>query len=155
VGIAQQDTDKRWIEYALGLAERAAEQDEVPVGAVVVRDDAILGEGWNRPISTSDPTAHAEIVALRAAAQSLGNYRLTGATLYVTLEPCLMCAGAMIHARIERLVFGARDPKRGAVNSTGHVFETQGLNHRVQAEGGVMSEQCSRRLQAFFQECRS
>jgi tRNA(adenine34) deaminase len=155
VGITQQDIDSRWMEYALGLAGRAAEQDEVPVGAVVVRDDELLGEGWNRPISTSDPTAHAEIVALRAAAHALGNYRLGGATLYVTLEPCLMCAGAMIHARIERLVFGASDPKRGAVNSTGHVFESQGLNHRVLAEGGIMSEHCSRRLQAFFQERRS
>jgi tRNA(adenine34) deaminase len=155
VGITQQDIDKRWMEYALGLAECAAEQDEVPVGAVIVRGDEMLGEGWNRPISSNDPTAHAEIVALRAAAQSLGNYRLGGATLYVTLEPCLMCAGAMIHARIERLVFGASDPKRGAVNSTGHVFDSQGLNHSVRVEGGVMSEQCSRRLQAFFQERRS
>ena len=143
------------MEYALGLAEQAAAQDEVPVGAVIVLDDEILGEGWNRPISSNDPTAHAEIVALRAAAQALGNYRLGCATLYVTLEPCLMCAGAMIHARIERLVFGASDPRRGAVNSTGHVFETQGLNHHVQHKGGVMSEQCSRRLQAFFQERRS
>lgn len=143
------------MEYALGLAEQAAAQDEVPVGAVVVRDDEILGEGWNRPISGNDPTAHAEIVALRAAAQSLENYRLCGATLYVTLEPCLMCAGAMVHARIERLVFGASDPRRGAVNSTGRVFESQGLNHQVQAEGGIMSEQCGRRLQAFFQERRS
>ena len=143
------------MEYALGLVERAAEQDEVPVGAVVVRDDELLGEGWNRPISSNDPTAHAEIVVLRVAAHALGNYCLGGATLYVTLEPCLMCAGAMIHARIERLVFGASDPKRGAVNSTGHVFESQGLNHRVLAEGGIMSEHCSHRLQAFFQERRS
>ncbi len=143
------------MDYALGLAERASRQDEVPVGAVIVRDDELIGEGWNQPISSNDPTAHAEIVALRAAAHRLENYRLTGATLYVTLEPCLMCAGAMIHARIERLVFGASDPKRGAVNSTGHVFESRGLNHRVQTEGGVMSEQCSRRLQAFFQARRS
>ncbi len=143
------------MEYALGLAARAAQQGEVPVGAVLVRGDELIGEGWNRPISGSDPTAHAEIVALRAAAQALGNYRLTGATLYVTLEPCLMCAGAMIHARIERLVYGASDPKRGAVNSTAHVFAAQGLNHRVQAEGGVMSEQCADRLQAFFRERRS
>jgi tRNA(adenine34) deaminase len=143
------------MEYALGLAEQAAAQDEVPVGAVIVLDNELLGECGNRPISSNDPTAHAEIVALRAAAQALGNYRLGGATLYVTLEQCLMCAGAMIHARIQRLVFGASDPKRGAINSTCHVFETQGLNHQVQAEGGVMSEQCSRRLQAFFQERRS
>ena len=149
------ETDIEWMRYALGLAGRAGERDEVPVGAIIVQDDEVIGEGWNRPISSNDPTAHAEIVALRAAAQALGNYRLGGATLYVTLEPCLMCAGAMIHARIERLVFGASDPRRGAVNSTGHVFETQGLNHHVQHEGGVMSEQCSRRLQAFFQERRS
>ncbi|HHJ15779.1 MAG TPA: tRNA adenosine(34) deaminase TadA [Gammaproteobacteria bacterium] len=149
-----QDEDSRWMEYALALAERGAQQDEVPVGAVVVRDNAVLGEGWNRPIGSNDPTAHAEIVALRDAAQKTGNYRLTGATLYVTLEPCLMCAGAMIHARIERLVFGAGDPKRGAVNSTAHVFETQGLNHRVQAEGGVLAEQCGNCLQAFFRERR-
>lgn len=155
MGITQQDIDKRWMEHALDLAGCAAEQDEVPVGAVVVQGDELLGEGWNRPISDNDPTAHAEIVALRAAAQALGNYRLTGATLYVTLEPCLMCAGAMIHARIGRLVFGASDPGRGAVNSTGRVFETRGLNHRVQADGGIMSEQCARLLQAFFQERRS
>ncbi|MFQ5644262.1 MAG: tRNA adenosine(34) deaminase TadA [Thiogranum sp.] len=155
MGITHQDTDRRWMEYALDLAGRAAEQGEVPVGAVIVRDGELLGEGWNRPISSNDPTAHAEIVALRAAARALGNYRLSGAALYVTLEPCLMCAGAMIHARIERLVFGASDPKRGAVNSTGHVFANQGLNHRVQTEGGIMSEQCARRLQAFFRERRS
>lgn len=140
--------------YALDLAGRAEEQGEVPVGAVIVRDGERLGEGWNRPISANDPTAHAEIVALRAAARAVGNYRLSGATLYVTLEPCLMCAGAMIHARISRLVFGASDPKRGVINSTNHVFETRGLNHRVQTEGGIMSEQCGRRLQAFFQERR-
>jgi tRNA(adenine34) deaminase len=145
-----QDPDIRWMRYALELAERGAEQDEVPVGCVIVRDNAVIGEGWNRPISTNDPTAHAEIIALRDAAQRMGNYRLTDATLYVTLEPCLMCAGAMVHARIERLVFGASDPKRGAVNSTTHAFETQGLNHRVEVCGGVLENDCAALLQTFF-----
>lgn len=143
-------TDTQWMEHALALAERAAAEDEVPVGAVVVLDGEIIGEGWNRPISTNDPTAHAEIVALRDAAQRVGNYRLTGATLYVTLEPCLMCTGAMIHARVARLVFGASDPKRGAVDSTCHALEMQGLNHRVQAQGGVLAERCGTRLRDFF-----
>lgn len=140
---------------ALELANQGAAQDEVPVGCVIVRDNAVIGEGWNRPISTSDPTAHAEIIALRDAARRVANYRLTGATLYVTLEPCLMCAGAMVHARIERLVFGASDPKRGAVNSTTHAFQTQGLNHRVEVCGGVLENDCAARLQAFFRERRS
>jgi tRNA(adenine34) deaminase len=125
------------------------------VGCVIVQDEQVIGEGWNRPISSNDPTAHAEIVALRAAAQRIGNYRLTGATLYVTLEPCLMCAGAMVHARIGRLVFGAPDPRRGAVNSTLHAFETQGLNHRIAVTGGVLDAECAARLQAFFRARRS
>lgn len=136
--------------HALGLAARAEEQDEVPVGALIVLDDTVIGEGWNRPISTDDPTAHAEIVAMRAAAQRLGNYRLTGSTLYVTLEPCLMCAGAMIHARIGRLVFGAYDLKRGAVHSTAHAFDTQGLNHRFEVCGGVLEQDCAVSLKRFF-----
>ena len=140
--------------HALGLAGRAGEQDEVPVGAIIVQEDKVIGEGWNRPISTHDPTAHAEIVAMRAAAQQLGNYRLTGTTLYVTLEPCLMCAGAMIHARIGRLVFGAYDRKRGAVNSTTHAFESQGLNHQLVVCGGVLEHECAERLQQFFRARR-
>ncbi|MCO6411550.1 MAG: tRNA adenosine(34) deaminase TadA [Thiogranum sp.] len=147
-------TDLEWMEYALGLAGRAVEQGEVPVGCVIVRDGAIIGEGWNRPISTNDPTAHAEIVAMRDAAARLGNYRLTGTTLYVTLEPCLMCVGAIIHARIARLVFGASDPRRGAVNSTAHAFETQGLNHRAEITGGVLEHRCAEQLQAFFRARR-
>ena len=147
--------DARWMEYALQLTGRAQAEDEVPVAALVVKGNEIIGEGWNRPISSNDPTAHAEIVAMRAAAERLGNYRLNGATLYVTLEPCLMCAGAIIHARIERLVFGAYDPKRGAINSTMHAFETQGLNHRVTVVGGVLEEQCAERLQAFFRSRRA
>ena len=136
--------------YALGLAECAVEQDEVPVGAIIVQNDKVIGEGWNRPISSNDPTAHAEIVAIRAAAQLLANYRLTGTTLYVTLEPCLMCAGAMIHARIGRLVFGAYDRKRGAVNSTAHAFDAQGLNHQLEVCGGVLEPDCADRLRRFF-----
>ena len=147
--------DSHWMQHALHLAEQATEQDEVPVGAVVVLNEEAIGEGWNQPISSCDPTAHAEIIALRDAAQRIGNYRLTGATLYVTLEPCLMCAGAMIHARIGRLVFGASDPKRGAVNSTTHAFETQGLNHRVTFTGGVMASACAGRLHDFFRARRS
>ncbi len=142
------------MQHALRLAEHAGEHDEVPVGAVVVVDGEVVGEGWNQPISSCDPTAHAEVVALRDAAQRIGNYRLTGATLYVTLEPCLMCAGAMIHARVGRLVFGASDPKRGAVNSTAHAFETQGLNHRVTFTGGVMASACAGRLHDFFRARR-
>ncbi len=136
--------------HALALADRAAEQDEVPVGAVVVHNDQVIGEGWNRPIASNDPTAHAEVVAMRAAAQRLGNYRLTGATLYVTLEPCLMCAGAMIHARIGRLVFGAYDRKRGAVDSTTQALEAPGLNHRLEVCGGVLEQDCAAGLQGFF-----
>jgi len=147
--------DSHWMQHALHLAEQATEQDEVPVGAVVVLNEEAIGEGWNQPISSCDPTAHAEIIALRDAAQRIGNYRLIGATLYVTLEPCLMCAGAMIHARIGRLVFGASDPKRGAVNSTTHAFETQGLNHRVTFTGGVMASACAGRLHDFFRARRS
>jgi len=149
------ERDSHWMQHALHLAEQAAEQDEVPVGAVVVLNEEAIGEGWNQPISSCDPTAHAEIIALRDAAQRIGNYRLTGATLYVTLEPCLMCAGAMIHARIGRLVFGASDPKRGAVNSTTHAFETQGLNHRVTFTGAVMASACAGRLHDFFRARRS
>jgi tRNA(adenine34) deaminase len=141
--------------YTLDLAARAGEQDEVPVGAVIIQDDKVIGEGWNRPISTNDPTAHAEVVAMRAAAQQLGNYRLSGSTLYVTLEPCLMCAGAMIHARIGRLVFGAYDPKRGAVNSTMHAFDTRGLNHRLDVCGGVLEQDCADQLLRFFRGRRS
>lgn len=150
----QENEDIRWMRRTLSLAQQAAAKGEVPVGAVLVRNGAILGEGWNQPISTNDPTAHAEVVALRDAATRCNNYRLTGATLYVTLEPCLMCAGAMIHARINRLVFGASDPKRGAIDSTAHAFETQGLNHRIEVLGGVLAEDSAALLQGFFRERR-
>lgn len=139
---------------ALGQARLAAAQGEVPVGAIVVVGDEVVGEGFNQPITTSDPTAHAEIVALRAAARATGNYRLTGATLCVTVEPCLMCVGAMVHARIGRLLFGAVEPKGGAIVSVVHAHETPGLNHRFEAVGGVLAEECRALIQEFFQSRR-
>ncbi|HHJ14392.1 MAG TPA: tRNA adenosine(34) deaminase TadA [Gammaproteobacteria bacterium] len=142
------------MQHALRLAGRAAREGEVPVGAVLVLDGEVIGEGWNRPIAACDPTAHAEIQALREAARRVGNYRLPGASLYVTLEPCLMCAGTMVHARIERLVYGASDPKRGVVSSTWRAFEAQGLNHRVEVQGGVLADACGDSLRAFFQRRR-
>jgi tRNA(adenine34) deaminase len=135
---------------ALELARRAQGEGEVPVGAVVVVDEKIVGEGWNRPISVADPTAHAEIQAMRAAASTLRNYRLLGATLYVTLEPCAMCVGAMFHARIRRVVFGAADPKTGAAGSTVNLFEERRLNHHALVEGGVLADECGALLSAFF-----
>lgn len=132
------------------LALRAAREDEVPVGAVVVKDGQAIGEGWNRPIGAHDPTAHAEIQALRAAAQVLGNYRLPDTTLYVTLEPCAMCAGAIIHARVRRVVFGAFDPKGGAAGSVFEILGTDKLNHRVEVQGGVLAQECGDMLREFF-----
>ncbi len=146
--------DERYLERALALADAAARLGEVPVGALVVRDGEILGEGWNRPIASRDPTAHAEIVALRAAAAQVGNYRLTGATLYVTLEPCAMCSGALIHARVARVVFGARDPKTGAAGSQLDVLNTTRLNHVVEIRGGVLADAAAAQLQAFFKARR-
>jgi tRNA(adenine34) deaminase len=140
---------------ALELAAQAAVVAEVPVGAVVVLDDRIIGEGFNQPIASHDPTAHAEVVALRAAAQAIGNYRLTGATLYVTVEPCLMCVGAMIHARIGSVVFGATEPKAGALQSMTNAHELSGLNHRLTVIGGVLAEDSRRLLQSFFQTRRA
>ena len=137
--------------HALSLAQRAEAEGEVPVGAVVVRNGEVLGEGWNRPIGDHDPTAHAEMVALRAAAARIGNYRLTGCSLYVTLEPCVMCAGAMIHARVERLVFGADDPKSGAAGGVFDLLPPDGrFNHRMLCEGGVLGEPCAELLRSFF-----
>jgi tRNA(adenine34) deaminase len=143
-----------YMRRALEWAARAARNGEVPVGALVVRDGEVLGEGANQPIGSHDPTAHAEIVALRAAAARVGNYRLTGATLYVTIEPCTMCAGALIHARIGTLVFGAREPRAGAVVSTANSIENAALNHRVEAVEGVLAGECSELLKAFFRERR-
>jgi tRNA(adenine34) deaminase len=139
---------------ALAEAERARALGEVPIGAVVVKDDVVIGAGWNRPISAIDPTAHAEIDALRLAAHSVGSYRLTGATLYVTVEPCLMCVGAMVHARIGLVVYGAVEPKSGALVSTIRGHEAPGLNHRLEILGGVLEEDCRAILQDFFKTKR-
>jgi tRNA(adenine34) deaminase len=139
---------------ALEQARLAAEAGEVPVGAVVVIDGEVLGAGFNQPIGSHDPTAHAEIVAIRAAAARVGNYRLTGATLYVTVEPCLMCVGSMVHARIGTVVFGAPEPKAGAVVSTLAAHELPSLNHRMAAVGGVLEAECREVIQTFFRERR-
>jgi tRNA(adenine34) deaminase len=142
--------DEAWMRHALELAGRAEGEGEVPVGAVVVRGDEVIGEGWNRPISAHDPTAHAEILALRAAAAAVADYRLGGATLYVTLEPCPMCAAAIAHARVARLVFGAWDPRQGAAGSAFNLVASDAMNHRVDAFGGVLSEECGELLRRFF-----
>jgi len=139
---------------ALALASAAAALGEVPVGAVLVKDGEVIGRGANRPISSADPTAHAEVVALREAAARLGNYRLTGCELYVTLEPCAMCVGAMLHARLARVVFGARDPKTGACGSVVDLPAVGALNHHARFEGGVLAEECSALLRRFFAERR-
>ncbi len=146
--------DADWMRQALVLAAHAEAEGEVPVGALVVRDDQVLGEGWNQPVALRDPTAHAEILALRGAAQKIGDYRLGGATLYVTLEPCPMCAAAIAHARIARLVFGAWDPRQGAAGSAFNLVATDALNHRVDAFGGVLSEECGAMLKRFFEARR-
>ncbi len=140
---------------ALEAAAQAKALGEVPVGAVVVREGEVIATGYNQPIAGHDPTAHAEIAALRAAAQTLGNYRLPGCTLYVTLEPCAMCAGAMMHARLARVVFGARDPKTGACGSVVNLFAEARLNHYAELAGGVLAEECGTMLSAFFAERRS
>lgn len=146
--------DTVMMRHALLLARRAQLQGEVPVGAVVTFQGRIVGEGWNRPISGHDPSAHAEMIALRAAAQKIGNYRLNDTTLYVTLEPCVMCAGAIVHARVQQLVFGASDPKAGAVNSVYDVIAKPRLNHVVQWRGGVLESECGDVLRRFFRERR-
>jgi tRNA(adenine34) deaminase len=146
--------DADWMRHALELAVRAEAEGEVPVGALVVRNDEVLGEGWNQPVALRDPTAHAEILALRSAAQKIGDYRLGGATLYVTLEPCPMCAAAISHARIARLVFGAWDPRQGAAGSKFNLVTAEALNHRVDTFGGVLSEECGAMLKKFFEARR-
>lgn len=146
--------DHDWMAYALELAKQAQAHDEVPVGAVIVRDGDILGEGYNQPIAMHDPTAHAEIQAIRSACINTGNYRLPGATLYVTLEPCLMCAGAIINSRIERVVFATKEPKMGATGSCFDIFNTQQLTHYVHCEHGVLAQQSSELLLKFFRDRR-
>ena len=151
---SQLETDLNWMRHALSLAERAQVEGEVPVGAVLVKDGQVIGEGWNRPIAGHDPTAHAEIAALRAGAQTVNNYRIVGATLYVTLEPCVMCAGALIHARVARVVYGAADPKTGAAGGVINIFDAPFVNHRVEYQGGVLAEECGALLSAFFKARR-
>ena len=159
-GMSQDDQatlDERWMRHAFDLAERAqGEYDEIPVGAVLVgADGRLLGEGWNRNILDHDPSAHAEIVAMREAGRALGNHRLVGSTLYVTLEPCSMCAGLIVHSRIARVVYGTTEPKAGVAVSRGQFFSQDFLNHRVLIEGGVLAQECSEMLSAFFKARRS
>ena len=147
--------DRHYMRLAIEQAHAAEQHGEVPVGAVLVLDDQVVGEGWNQPIGTHDPSAHAEIMALRDAGSRAGNYRLPGSTLYVTLEPCPMCAGAIVHARVERVVFGAADPRTGAAGSVFDLLPSDGrFNHRTQAQGGVLVDQCARLLQDFFRARR-
>ncbi|EKN4757280.1 TPA: tRNA adenosine(34) deaminase TadA [Yersinia enterocolitica] len=143
-------SDEYWMQRALALALRAQAEGEVPVGAILVLDNQVIGEGWNRPIRDNDPTAHAEIMALRQGGQVVQNYRLIDATLYVTLEPCVMCAGAMVHSRIRRLVYGANDLKTGAAGSLVDILRHPGMNHQIEITAGVLADACSHQLSAFF-----
>ena len=147
-------TDREWMQRALERAHQAEQEGEVPVGALVVLEDELIGEGYNRSVTACDPSAHAEILALRAAAARLGNYRLPGTTLYVTLEPCAMCAGAIIQARTARVVFGAADPKGGAAGSVFDLLNSDRLNHRAAVESGIMEAECGELLRSFFQDRR-
>ncbi len=142
--------DEKWMTHALNLAKRAEKEGEVPVGAVIVKDNEIIGEGWNQPISHNDPTAHAEIQALRSACLHQQNYRLPDTTLYISLEPCIMCAGAIVHARVSRVVFAASEPKTGAAGSCLNIFELEQLNHKTIVEHGILGEQSSLLLRDFF-----
>ena len=150
----QAELDRQFMQQALDQAKLAALAGEVPVGAVLVRDGQVISTGFNQPITNSDPSAHAEMMALRAAAHGESNYRLPGTTLYVTLEPCTMCAGAMLHARVNRVVFGATDPKTGAAGSVLNIFSEKQINHQTQVEGGIMGEECGQILRDFFKERR-
>ncbi len=149
------EADQHYMRQAMALAARAEALGEVPVGALVVFNGEVVGEGFNQPIARHDPTAHAEIMALRQAGRRLGNYRLTGATLYVTLEPCTMCGGAMVHARVGRVVFGATDPRTGAAGSVLDVMRVAAFNHQVVVEGGVLAAECGEQLRAFFRQRRA
>ena len=148
------ENDLHWMRHAIELARQGQESGEVPVGAVIVKDNQVVGEGWNQPISQHDPSAHAEMVALRQAGKSLNNYRLLGTTLYVTLEPCVMCAGAIIHARVGRVVYGANDPKAGAAGSVVDIFANPRINHHVTVEGGLLAMECGDLLTQFFKAKR-
>ena len=152
---AASDRDVAFMREALALARRAAAEGEVPVGAVLVRDGTVIGAGWNRPIVSHDPTAHAEVCALRDAAERVGNYRLPGTTLYVTLEPCPMCAGAIVHARVARVVYGASDPRTGAAGSVFDLLPSdERFNHRTLCDGGVLAQECGELLREFFRARR-
>ncbi len=147
---SQTETDEHYMRHALELAKQGEALGEVPVGAVIVKDDQIIGEGFNQPISSCDPTAHAEVVALRDAASRIENYRLSGCTLYVTIEPCTMCAGSLIHARIKRLVFGAMEPKSGVVGSNDNTLLLPHFNHSIETVSGVLADECSAIMSGFF-----
>jgi tRNA(adenine34) deaminase len=148
------ERDTFWMQHAVQLAKTAGAADEVPVGAVLIADDQLIGEGFNSPISHCDPTAHAEILALRAGARRINNYRLVNTTLYVTLEPCIMCLGALVHARVQRIVYGALDPRAGAIASAFQIIAADKLNHQPSCEGGLLSESCGKQLIDFFQAKR-
>ena len=151
---AESKSDKAWMQHALKLAHRAAGEGEVPVGAVIIKTGQLVGEGWNRVIGLNDPSAHAEIIAMRTAGELLGNYRLPGCSLFVTLEPCSMCAGAMIHARLERVVYGADDPKTGAAGGKFDLLGNPAHNHAPVVDGGCIAGECSAVLKEFFQQRR-
>ncbi|VAW92892.1 tRNA-specific adenosine-34 deaminase [hydrothermal vent metagenome] len=146
--------DLKWMKYAFKLALLAEQEGEVPVGAVLVKDDSIIGEGWNKPIMNHDPTAHAEIIALRHAAEKIQNYRLIDTTLYVTLEPCVMCAGAIVHARVKRVVFATADPRTGAAGSVFSILNSSELNHKVEVAQGELATESAELLQSFFRKKR-
>ncbi|WNO11583.1 tRNA adenosine(34) deaminase TadA [Teredinibacter sp. KSP-S5-2] len=148
------EQDLYWMQQALLLAEKANQINEVPVGALIVKNNEVIGEGYNRPITDHDPTAHAEICALRAAAQTVQNYRMPGTTMYITIEPCSMCLGAIIHARIDRLVFGALEPKAGVLQSNPELISSGIFNHSLEWTGGVLAEECTAIIQQFFQRRR-
>jgi tRNA(adenine34) deaminase len=148
--MSQAELDHQYMRIAIEQAQLAAQSGEVPVGAVLVRDGQVISKAFNRPIANHDPSAHAEMLALREAALVEGNYRIPGSTLYVTLEPCVMCSGAMLHARIDRIVYGASDPKTGAAGSVLDVFASKQINHQTSVEGGIMSEECGQLLRDFF-----
>ena len=152
--MSQTELDHQFMQQAIEQARLAALAGEVPVGAVLVRDGKVISSAFNKPISTHDPSAHAEMLALRAAAQNEANYRLPGSTLYVTLEPCTMCSGAILHARVDRVVYGAVDPKTGAAGSVLDVFSSKQINHQTTVEGGLMGEECGQLLRNFFKERR-
>lgn len=149
------DDDLHWMQYALQLADKAEQSGEIPVGAVLVKDGVVLGEGWNQSIQLNDPSAHAEMIAVRQAAAKIGNYRLIDCTLYVTLEPCAMCAGLLVHSRVKRLVFGAKDAKTGAAGSVLDIVQHPVLNHQLDVQDGPLAQQCADKLSEFFRRRRA